>query len=122
MSRTQWTPEEDAKLIEVFEQYSPHELALLFNRTADAVRQRAARLGMIRYEKKSESARRVAAQRKKVEKDDDPKTIYGCMPNPLIFLQPNWRTLAKEIRLRDTMSRGCHHWGTFVIGRGNRED
>lgn len=111
-----WTNEEEAKLKEVYSEYSFAELAVLFGRSVIGVKKRAELLGLFRHPKEKKP--------KPVTKIDDgeERSKYGCMPNALIFLEPNWIDTARNIRLRDTVSRSPHHWGTFVVGRGNKED
>lgn len=66
--------------------------------------------------------RPIRSKRTRIEgESDDTRSKYGCMPNPLIFLEGgNWVNKARQIR--DHESKGVyadrhHHWGTFVVGR-----
>lgn len=121
---TKYTAEELRELKAYYFGHTLEESAEKFGRAASAIQHKAMALGWRKYDrrggKKTMAKRQARLEKERIEAISE-RSKYGCMPNPLIFLEDNWRELARNIRLQDTKVRH-HHWGTFVVGKGYNDD
>lgn len=75
----QWTPEEIARLGELYPDHSNEEIAAIMGRTPGSVKIRAVWNG---YRKSYEFI-----QRRRMTTDNKPRKMVGCIPNPLPVIE-----------------------------------
>lgn len=121
---TKYTAEELRELKAYYFGHTLEECATKFGRAANAIQHKANALGWRKYEKRG-GKKTIAKKQAQLEKERieaiAERSKYGCMPNALIFLEDNWRTIAHNIRLQELPKRH-HDWGTFVVGKGYEND